>query len=225
MPRKQNLYPDSPRVAVGAVVFKDNRVLLVRRAQPPSQNIWAIPGGSVEIGETLQAAAEREILEETGVKIRAGEPVFTFDYIDRDKAGRIRFHYIIVNLMADYISGEPHAGDDAADARWVSSGAIGGMTVSKMTRRLLIPVLVLKRNKIHVDTAVRPSTGAVDIKFDFYATVSSSARFGFVGRYGILRPHSDGLHPGRTHTFAHQIAFDGIRPELGNTDIVTVAPG
>lgn len=137
MPRKQNLYPDCPRVAVGAVVFKDNSVLLVRRAQPPSQNIWAIPGGSVEIGETLQAAAEREILEETGVKIRAGEPVFTFDYIDRDKAGRIRFHYVIVDLMADYISGEPNAGDDAADARWVSSGAIGGLAVSKMTRRLL----------------------------------------------------------------------------------------
>ena len=137
MPKKQNVYPDHPRVAVGAVVFKDNEVLLVRRAQPPSQDIWAIPGGRVEIGETLQAAAEREILEETGVKIRAGEPVFTFDYIERDEGGRVQFHYIIVDLMADYISGEPYAGDDAADARWVSSRAIGQLTVSAMTRRLL----------------------------------------------------------------------------------------
>ena len=137
MPKKENVYPGHPRVAVGAVVFKDNEILLVRRAQPPSQDIWAIPGGSVEIGETLQAAAEREILEETGVKIRAGEPVFTFDYIDRDDDGHIRFHYVIVDLIADYISGEPHPGDDAADARWVSSRSMGQLTVSTMTRRLL----------------------------------------------------------------------------------------
>jgi ADP-ribose pyrophosphatase len=130
-------YPDYPRVAVGAIVFKNDEVLLVRRAQPPSQDIWAIPGGRVEIGETLQQAAEREIFEETGVKIRAREPIFTFDYIDRNDDGRVRFHYVIVDLMAEYLSGEPQAGDDAADARWVSSRAIRRLKVSSMTRRLL----------------------------------------------------------------------------------------
>jgi ADP-ribose pyrophosphatase len=104
-----NSYPDAPKVAVGAVVFKDERVLLVRRGQPPSKNLWAIPGGSVEIGETLQEAAEREILEETGIKIQAGEPVFTFDVIDRDGTGKIRFHYVIVDLAADYVTGDPQA--------------------------------------------------------------------------------------------------------------------
>jgi ADP-ribose pyrophosphatase YjhB (NUDIX family) len=64
-------YPDLPRVAVGAVVFKDNKVLLVKRAKPPAQGLWAIPGGSVELGETLQQAAERETLEETGIMIQA----------------------------------------------------------------------------------------------------------------------------------------------------------
>ena len=137
MSEYQKDYPARPRVAVGAIVFKDDKILLVQRAQPPSQDVWAIPGGSVEIGESLQEAAEREILEETGVTIRAGEPVFTFDYIECDDAGRVRFHYVIVDLSAVYISGEPCGGDDATDARWVSSGAIAKLEVSPMTRRLL----------------------------------------------------------------------------------------
>ena len=124
-------------MAVGAVVFKDDRILLVRRGQAPSEDLWAIPGGSVEVGETLQQAAEREIFEETGIKIRAGKPVYTFDVIDRDKRGKIRFHYVIVDLLADYVSGEPAAGDDAAEARWVSAHELIGLEASAPTLHLL----------------------------------------------------------------------------------------
>jgi len=85
-------YPPAPRVAVGAVVIRAGSVLLVRRGKAPSDGQWAIPGGSVELGETLQQAAEREILEETGIRIRAGKPVYTFDLIERDRQKRIRFH-------------------------------------------------------------------------------------------------------------------------------------
>ena len=85
-------YPDFPRVAVGAVVFKDGKVLMVRRGKPPAKDQWAIPGGSVELGETLQDAAEREILEETGISIRAHAPFYTFEVIDRDEKNRVRFH-------------------------------------------------------------------------------------------------------------------------------------
>ena len=134
---RDNSYPEIPKVAVGAVVFKNERVLLVRRGQPPSEDLWAIPGGSVELGETLQEAAEREILEETGIHIRAGEPVLTFDTIDRDRAGRIRFHYVIVDLAADYVSGDLKAGDDAAEARWVSAQEINALPVSAPTLELL----------------------------------------------------------------------------------------
>ena len=130
-------YPDKPRVAVGAVVFSNNRVLLVRRGQPPSEDLWAIPGGSVEIGETLQEAAEREILEETGITIRAREPVYTFDAIERDDAGKIRFHYVIVDLGADYVSGDPTAGDDALEARWVTAQELNELQVSLPTLKLL----------------------------------------------------------------------------------------
>ena len=104
MTQSKNDYPDLPRVAVGAVVFKDKHVLLVRRANSPSRDIWATPGGRIQIGESLQQAAERELLEETGVRVRAGDPVFTFDYIERDVAGKVRFHYVIVDMIADYIS-------------------------------------------------------------------------------------------------------------------------
>lgn len=137
MPPPNNNYPDRPRVAVGAIVFKGNEVLLVRRANPPSRDVWAIPGGNVQLGESLQQAAEREILEETAIRIQAGAPVFTFDFIERDNAGRVKFHYVIVDLMAEYLDGEPQPGDDAADARWVSSGAIKSLKVSAMTLKLL----------------------------------------------------------------------------------------
>ena len=135
--KQRNDYPGNPRVAVGAVVFKDECVLLVRRGQPPAEDLWAIPGGSVEIGETLQEAAEREILEETGIQIRASKPIYTFDVIDRDAGGKVRFHYVIVDLAADYVRGEPSPGDDAIEARWVSATEINGFAVSSATLKLL----------------------------------------------------------------------------------------
>ena len=137
IPQNKKAYPRHPLVAVGAVVFKNNCVLLVRRGEAPSEDLWAVPGGSVEIGETLQEAAEREILEETGVKIRAAQPVYTFDVIERDAGGKVRFHYVIVDLAADYVSGEPQAGDDAAEARWVSAQEIDTLEVSPPTLKLL----------------------------------------------------------------------------------------
>ena len=130
-------YPNRPLVAVGAVVFKEDKVLLVLRAKPPAENRWTIPGGSVELGETLQEAAEREIREETGLTIQAREPVYTFDIIERDPKGVILFHYVIVDLAADYVSGELRPGDDASDVCWASSRDIKTLKVSAATRKLL----------------------------------------------------------------------------------------
>jgi len=130
-------YPNRPLVAVGAVVFKEDKVLLVLRAKPPAENHWTIPGGSVELGETLQEAAEREIWEETGLTILAGEPVYTFDVIERDSNGAILFHYVIVDLAADYVSGELRPGDDAIDVCWASFRDVKSLKVSAATRKLL----------------------------------------------------------------------------------------
>ena len=137
MTNSSKIYPDRPQVAVGAIVFKNDRVLLVRRGQSPSQGLWAIPGGSVELGESLQEAAEREIFEESSLTIRANEPVFTFDFVEQDDIGRIRYHYVIVDLMADYIAGEPRPGDDVTEARWVSSQEMKKLEVSPKTLELL----------------------------------------------------------------------------------------
>jgi ADP-ribose pyrophosphatase len=130
-------YPLAPQPAVGAVVFKGDAVLLIRRGNSPSRGMWAIPGGSVRLGETLQAAAEREILEETGVVIRARAPVFAFELIQRDDHDQVKYHYVIVDLAADYLSGEPQAGDDAADARWITAEELTRLEVNPTTRRLL----------------------------------------------------------------------------------------
>jgi len=130
-------YPDRPALAVGAVVFKDNRVLLVKRGNPPARGVWAIPGGRVELGETLKTAAEREILEETGIIIKAGDPIFSFESIHRDDKDQVRFHYYIVDLAANYISGEPTPGDDALDVGWISKDELGRLNVNPSTLKLL----------------------------------------------------------------------------------------
>ena len=136
-------YPDCPRVGVGAVVIRDGGVLLIKRGIPPSEGLWAIPGGMLELGETLQEGAEREIFEETGIRIRAGEPVHTFDFFEKDADGRIRFHFVIVDMEADYISGEPKGADDALEARWLTPQEINGLPVSKNTLQLLKKVRFL----------------------------------------------------------------------------------
>jgi ADP-ribose pyrophosphatase len=130
-------YPDHPRVGVGAVVFREGRVLLVRRGVAPAQGLWAIPGGGLRLGETLQQGAEREIFEETGIVIRAGAPVFTCDSFDRDGEGRLRFHYVVVDMIADYVSGDVKAADDALDARWLSPAEIRNLSATKTTLKLL----------------------------------------------------------------------------------------
>ena len=126
-----------PVLAVGAVVFRDDKVLLVERRQPPSQGQWAIPGGKVRLGESLYAAAEREILEETGVTIRAHTPVHTFEVIEKDQNEQVMFHYVIIDLLADYVSGQPHPADDVSAAAWVDRNMLGTLRVNQETRKLL----------------------------------------------------------------------------------------
>jgi ADP-ribose pyrophosphatase len=104
--------------------------------------MWAIPGGRVELGETLQQAAERELREETGIIACAGEPIYTFDVIQRDEIGRVRFHYVIVDLRMEYVAGEARAGDDAAEASWVTPQELTALPIHPATRALLEQVMM-----------------------------------------------------------------------------------
>ena len=130
-------YPHHPIVAVGAVVIHQNRLLLVRRGQQPAKGDWAIPGGRVELGERMQAAAAREVLEETGVSIRPGELIYYFETIQPDQDGKIQFHYVIFDFMATYLEGEPKPQDDALDARWITPTEIHTIKLNPRTQDLL----------------------------------------------------------------------------------------
>jgi len=99
--------------------------------------LWAVPGGVVEAGETLAAAAEREVHEETGVLVKARDPVHAFDVILRGPTGEIEHHYVVIDLLADYVGGEPVAGDDATEAAWVKCEEIGALSVSEETVELV----------------------------------------------------------------------------------------
>ena len=134
---QSNNRPTAPQVGVGAVVFHDGAVLLVQRRNPPCADEWAIPGGKVRLGETLQQAAEREILEETGIHIKAGEPIYAFDLIENDASGQVRWHYAIIDLQAEYIDGEIQAADDASAAGWFKPEVLARVTVNSTTLKLL----------------------------------------------------------------------------------------
>lgn len=134
-------YPEAPRAAVGAVVLRNGRVLMVRRRNPPSAGQWAVPGGRVRLGEGLAEAAEREVLEETGVTVRAGRPIFAFDAIERDDKGLVRYHYVVVDLLAEHVAGEPRARDDALEAAWLGPTDLTDRQVNATTRDLLHELL------------------------------------------------------------------------------------
>jgi len=119
MERKlQREFPHAPLVAVGAVIVQDGRVLLVRRGSEPLRGHWTLPGGALEVGETLAAGVEREVKEETGLEVEPIELVEIIDRIYRED-GRVRFHYVIADYLCRVTGGELRAASDADAARWV----------------------------------------------------------------------------------------------------------
>ncbi|MGV8059273.1 MAG: NUDIX hydrolase [Smithellaceae bacterium] len=130
---QHNVYPLVPRVAARAITIHEGRTLLVKRGVEPSRGLWAIPGGTLKLGETLQECAAREFLEETGVTIEVGACAYVFDLFERDDSGKIKFHFVVVDFAAKYISGEPKGADDAEDARWLKPEELNKLPVAKNT--------------------------------------------------------------------------------------------
>ena len=129
-------FPGSPVVGVGAVVVKDGKALIVKRGHEPRKGEWSLPGGRVELGETLVDAVRREIREETGLEIEVGPVVELFDRIHR-LDGRVRYHFVIVDYLCRCVGGELCAGDDAEDAAWVAADELSEYGVNEFAAAVI----------------------------------------------------------------------------------------
>jgi ADP-ribose pyrophosphatase YjhB (NUDIX family) len=130
-------YPSRPVAGVGAIVLESDSVLLVRRGQEPQQGLWSLPGGALELGESLSAGVTREVREETGLDVRVLQLAEVFERITTDAGGAVEYHYVVLDYLCEVVGGELAAGDDAADVVWVRRDRLGQRRVTKG----LLPVI------------------------------------------------------------------------------------
>jgi 8-oxo-dGTP diphosphatase len=130
-------YPEMPFVGVGAIIVAKRRVVLVKRGHEPLAGEWSIPGGVLEVGETLRDAAKREALEETGLTVEPAELLGVFDRVLQDDAGRTRYHYVLIDFLCRTAGGELKAAGDAVDARWFSADEVSRLPLAKDTAEVI----------------------------------------------------------------------------------------
>jgi 8-oxo-dGTP diphosphatase len=130
-------YPKQPLVGVAAVIFKGEEVLLVRRGQEPAKGVWSLPGGLVEVGETLVEGVQREIIEETGLIVRILGVTAVLERIYRDPDDRIPYHYILIDFACEYEAGDLRPGSDIDDARFVAAADLNSLDLPEFTARVI----------------------------------------------------------------------------------------
>ena len=130
-------YPERPIVGIGAVVIKNDQVLLIRRGKPPRLGGLSLPGGAQKVGETVFEGALREVTEETGVEAEVLGLIDVVDSMTKDDDGRLQFHYTLIDVVCRWTSGEPKAGGDAADALWMPLADISGLGLWSETQRII----------------------------------------------------------------------------------------
>lgn len=130
-------YPRHPIVGVGAIVFHSDRVLLVQRGREPAKGKWSLPGGLVEVGESLERAVRREVAEETGLDVRVGNLVTVLERVIRDERDRVQYHYVLLDFLCYCKEGEPTPGTDAADCRFVRLNDLEAYSLTEGTERVI----------------------------------------------------------------------------------------
>lgn len=130
-------YPERPYVGIGAVILVDGGVVLIKRAHPPLAGRWSLPGGAVELGETLHEAVVREMREETGLDVHVGPPIEVFDRITRDDTGRVHYHFVLIDYLCAPHGGTLVAGSDVADAVVVRADALDAFDLTPLTREVI----------------------------------------------------------------------------------------
>jgi 8-oxo-dGTP diphosphatase len=144
-------YPERPLVGVGGVVIEDGRALLIRRGSEPLLGEWSIPGGSLELGETLEEGVARELLEETGLEVRVLELIEVFDriYVETtagtDAKRGPRFHYVIVDYLCERIRGDARAGSDVTDVTWAREDELEAYSLTETATRILGKAFAMER--------------------------------------------------------------------------------
>ena len=131
-------YPDTPLVGVGAIIIEGDRVALVKRGHAPLQGRWSIPGGVLEVGETLRTAAVREALEETGLTVEPGELLGVFERVVPDEQGKMRYHYVLIDFLCNRLAGELLAGDDAEEAGWFRREELAALELARETEEVIL---------------------------------------------------------------------------------------
>jgi 8-oxo-dGTP diphosphatase len=141
-------YPRAPIPSVHAIVLRGDTVLLVRRAHPPSQGRWSVPGGGIKLGETIVKAAEREVREECGVEIEVGGAIDVADMTVRDRSERVQFHYVVIYVLARYLDGEACPASDAADVRWARYEELEGLDMHQAARQAIRRAYAMWHGKV-----------------------------------------------------------------------------
>ena len=130
-------FPEMPLVGVGSIIIEGDRVLLVKRAHPPIQGQWSIPGGVLEVGEMVREAAVREAQEETGLIVEPGELLGVYDRILRDPGRRVQYHYVLIDFLCRRVGGELIAASDAAEVRWFKRQELPGLNLAEDTQDVI----------------------------------------------------------------------------------------
>jgi 8-oxo-dGTP diphosphatase len=145
-------YPERPVVGIGGVVIENGRTLLIRRGSEPLKGHWSIPGGTLELGESLQEGVARELREETGLEVRVLEVIEVFDriFLDDNAAGQEkrsgpRFHFVIVDYLCERIAGQPLAGSDVTDVLFASEEELGRYGLTETATRVLKKAFAMDR--------------------------------------------------------------------------------
>lgn len=140
-------YPEHPIPAVGVVIISDGRALLTRRGNPPRRGAWSLPGGGIEVGETAEAAAHRELEEELGIEVELGGIIDVADIITHDDAGRVQYHFVIVDFLGLSPRGQVHSASDVLEARWVSETELASFDLPEITVKVIRKAFAMARAK------------------------------------------------------------------------------
>jgi len=140
-------YPEHPIVGVGGVVISKGRVLLIRRGNPPLEGEWSIPGGTLEVGETMPEAVKRELAEETGLVVRVGEIIEVLERIFLDPEGRTKYHYVILDYLCEVTSGDARAGSDATDLAWADESELEKFGLNAAITRVIQKAFQMVRER------------------------------------------------------------------------------